>query len=277
MVNHEVRDFVILSHCQALVALLLLIPVIFCQQNLADYTQAEQFVPANVIPLLYNMSVTPNWIDGTDNFWYLNTGRDGKEFILVDTVNATKKSVFDHQKLADALSLASGTKVDPSNLPFSDIVFMDEKIEFSALNKTWQYDLKTLVVKEIKSGKATYHVRKSSRNGEAYAINEIESAKATESGEMLSPDSKFAAFVQDHNLWVKEIATGKKYPLTFNGSEDYAFAVRSRTVLHPISQTRLNETAKPYAVWSPDSKKIATFRMDQRNVTPLYLLEGASI
>jgi len=262
-----------LSYCQALVALLLLIPVIFCQQNLADYTQAEQFVPANVIPLLYNMSVTPNWIDGTDNFWYLNTGRDGKEFILVDTVNATKKSVFDHQKLADALSLASGTKVDPSNLPFSDIVFMDEKIEFSALNKTWQYDLKTLVVKEIKSGKAAYHVRKSSGHGEAYAINEIESAKATESGELLSPDSKFAAFVQDHNLWVKEFATGKNYPLTFNGSEDYAFAERSGTVLHPISQTRLNETAKPYAVWSPDSKKIATFRMDQRSVTPLYLLE----
>ncbi len=102
---------------------------------------------------------------------------------------------------------------------------------------------------------------------------EIKAIKAAGPGEMLSPDGTLAAFVQDHNLWVKEIATGKKYPLTTNGSEDYAYAERSGTVLHPVSQVRFNETPLPYAVWSPDSRRIATFRMDQRNVTPLYLLQ----
>jgi dipeptidyl-peptidase 4 len=278
MINHEVRDFVKLSYCQALTAflLLLLTPAAFCQQNFADYnyTQAEQFVPANVVPTLYNMSVTPNWIEGTDNFWYLNTGREGNEFVLVDTANATKRSAFDHERLAQALAMASGAEVDPSNLPLSYIIiFLDQKVEFRTLNKTWQYDLKSHNIKEVVTSKAGFHFFEPRRHGEAHTISEIKAIKAAEPGEMLSPDSTLAAFVQDHNLWVKETATGKKYPLTTNGSEDYAYAERSGTVLHPVSQARLNETPLPYAVWSPDSRRIATFRMDQRNVAPLYLLE----
>jgi dipeptidyl-peptidase 4 len=278
IIDHEVRDFVRLSYCLALIALLLLIQVAFCQQNSTDYnydySQAELFVPANIVPTLYNMSVTPNWIDGTDNFWYLNTGRWGKEFVLVDTANATKRLVFDQEMLAQALASASGAEVDPSNLPFSYIiVFLDERVLFSALNKTWQFDLKSYDIKEIVPGKSEIRIFKPTRHGEAHAFSEIKALKTAEPGEMLSPDDKFAVFVQDHNLWLKEIDSGKKYPLTTNGSEDYAYAERSGTVLHPVSQNRLNETPLPYAVWSPDSRRIATFRMDQRNVTPLYLLE----
>lgn len=249
IINHKVRGFMNRFHGQILIALLVLIPTAFCQTNTADYARAEQFVPDNVVPTLYNTSVTPDWIDGTRHFWYLHTGREGNEFFLVDAVNATRTPAFDHKRLAEALSSASGAEVDPSNLPFSDITFRDGTIEFSALNKTWQYDLN------------------------AGAITEVESDKAIGPGEMPSPDNTLAALVQDHDLWVKEIATGKKYPLTASGSEDYAYAERSGTVLHPVSQVRLNETPDPYAVWSPDSRRIATFRMDQRNVTPLYLLQ----
>lgn len=269
-----------LSYCQALIAFLLLVPTAFCQQNSTnynyDFSQAELFVPANVVPMLYNMSVTPNWIGGTDNFWYLNTGREGKEFVLVDTANATKRLVFDKERLAQALATASGTEIDPSNVPFSHIiVFLNEKVRFSALNKTWQYNLKSYDIKEVVPSEAEPHIFKPKRHDEVHAISEIKAVKAAEPGEMLSPDGTLAAFVQDHNLWVKEIDSGRKYPLTTDGSEDYAYAERSGTVLHPVSQERLNETPLPYAVWSPDSRRIATFRMDQRNVTLLYLLEYA--
>ncbi len=262
-----------LFHGRILLALFVLIPTAFCQTNIADYARAEQFVPDNVIPMLYNMSVTPNWIDGTHYFWYLNTGRMGKEFFLVDAVNATKMPAFDHEMLAKALGLASGTEVNPSNLPFSDIAFRNGSIEFSALNKTWQYDLKAFAIVEVRLGRAAPHFFRPRRHGEVYAITEIKPIKASGPGETLSPDGTLAAFVQDHNLWMKEIATGRKYSLTTNGSEDYAYAGRSGTVLHPVSLVRLNETPLPYAVWSPDSRRIATFRMDQRNVTPLSLLQ----
>ncbi|HWQ20766.1 MAG TPA: DPP IV N-terminal domain-containing protein [Methanotrichaceae archaeon] len=237
-----------------------------------NYTQADQFLAASVVPMLYNMSVTPNWIDGTDSFWYLNTGREGKEFVVVDTAKATKRFVFDQERLAHALALVSGIKVNSSALPFSNIAFLEGKVEFRALNKTWQYDLKAKGIREVMPGKQIPQFFMPRRHGEAHVISEIKALKAAGPGEMLSPDGALAIFVQDHNLWVKEIATGRKYPLTASGSEDYAYAQRSGTVLHPVSQSRLNETPLPYAVWSPDSRRVATFKMDQRNVAPLYLL-----
>lgn len=271
------RDFVKLSYHQVVMAFLLLMPVSLCQVNSVDhnynYSEADKFLPSNVVPMLYNMSITPNWIEGTDNFWYLNNGREGTEFVLVDTANATKRFVVDQRRLAQALALVSGIRVKPSALPFSNITFIEGKVEFVALNKTWQYDLNVNGLKEVMPSRPTHHLFKPRRHGEAHILSEIKAIKVAMPGEMLSPDSTLFLFVQDHNLYVKEIATGRKYPLTTDGSADYAYAERSGTVLHPISQERLNATPLPYAVWSPDSRRVATFRMDQRNVTPLHLLE----
>ena len=234
-----------------LVALFLTAPLAFGSIEDDDMARAEKFLPAEIIPALYNMSVSPHWIDGTDSFWYLRTGRDGKEFLLVDTKNGTRVSAFDHSALAEALAEASGSEVDPLDLPFTEIQIDDHALRFSALNRTWEWD------------------------PERSAIEEAPSGMEAGPGEILSPDGELALFVEDGNLWVRETATGDRRPLTADGSADYAYARRSDTVSHPVSQVRLNETAKPYAVWSPDSRRIATFRMDQRNVTALNLLQYA--
>jgi dipeptidyl-peptidase-4 len=232
-----------------LIAALVLTSPAIILPNATDYARADLFVPANVISTFFNISVTPNWIEGSSSFWYLKTSRESKQFILVDTKNRTKKFAFNQTALAKTLDAISGDQVDPSNLPFSFITFMKGNIKFSAFNKTWQCNL------------------------QSYNISEVSSDKNAGFGESLSPDGSMAAYVHDYNLWIRNIYTGKKYPLTTDGSKDYAYATRSDTVLHPISQIRLNETSQPYAVWSPDSKRIATFRMNQSNVTPLYLLQ----
>ncbi len=232
-----------------LIATLVLMPPAFSLSNATDYARAEQFVPANVIPLLYNVSITPNWIEGSSSFWYLRISREGKQFILVDIKNRTKGSAFNQPKLAKALAAISGDQVNPLNLPFSYITFEEGNIRFSAFNRTWQCNL------------------------QSYNISEVSSNRDAGPGESLSPDGSMAAYVHDYNLWIRDTSTGEKYPLTTNGSKDYAYARRSDTVLTPISQVRLNETPIPYAVWSPDSRRIATFRMNQSNVTPLYLLQ----
>jgi dipeptidyl-peptidase-4 len=234
-----------------LMTLLLITPAAFGSTEADDIARAELFLPANVIPALYNISVNPNAIDGTDSFWYLKTGREGKQFVLVDVVNRTRQPAFNHAALAEALALASGSSVDPTDLPFSEMTIESGTARFSALNKTWTFDL------------------------QSSALTEIAPDREAGPGEDLSPNGEFALFVQDGDLWIRETTTDKRYPLTTDGFADYAYAKRSDTVSHPISQARLNETAKPYAVWSPDSRRIATFRMDQRNVTALHLLQYA--
>ena len=217
----------------------------------SDYAAAEQFIPVNAVASMFNVSVDPNWIPGTQSFWYLKTGRNGQEFILVDVQNKTKMPAFNHTLLARSLSSVIGEPIDPAHLPFSEITVHQgsDEIGFRAFNRTMQFNLS--------SGQ----------------IDEVPAGLEPEPGESLSPDGRFAAFVRDHNLWIRDTKTGEKYQLTTNGSKDYAYAERSETVSHPVSQVRLNETPNPYAVWSPDSRRIASFRMDQRNVTQLHLLQ----
>ncbi|MHB8120311.1 MAG: S9 family peptidase [Methanothrix sp.] len=217
----------------------------------SEYAAAEQFIPVNAVASMFNVSVDPNWIPSTRSFWYLKTGRNGQEFTLVDVQNKTKMPAFNHTLLARSLSSAVGELIDPAHLPFTEITMHQGRdgIGFMAFNRTMQFNLRSGQIDEVPAG--------------------LEAGP----GESLSPDGRFAAFVRDHNLWIRDTKNGEKYQLTSNGSKDYAYAERSDTVSHPVSQARLNETPNPYAVWSPDSRRIASFRMDQRNVTELHLLQ----
>ncbi|MDD4160893.1 MAG: DPP IV N-terminal domain-containing protein [Methanothrix sp.] len=204
---------------------------------------------------MFNVSVDPHWLAGTPSFWYLKNSRNGQEFMLVDVLNRTKMPAFNHTLLAVSLSSAAGEPVDPAHLPFSEITISRggdtgmDSIGFAAFNRSWQFNISSPYLVEVPSN------------------------PGPQPGESLSPDGRLAAFVKDHNLWVRDAETDGRYHLTVNGSRDYAYAERSETVSHPVSLARLNETAKPYAVWSPDSKRIASFRMDQRNVTEMHLLQ----
>ena len=226
-----------------------------CEQT--GYAQAERFLPANATSSIFNASVDPHWITGTQSFWYLRNSRNGQEFVLVDIQNRSKAPAFNHTLLAAYLFSATGEPIDPFHLPLSEITVTSEgldgieKIGFEAFNRSWQFAFNNTNAK----------------------LTEILSQPQPEPGESLSPDGKLAAFVRDHNLWVRSTETGEKTQLTFNGTKDYAYAERSETVSHPVTLVRLNETAKPYAVWSPYSSRIATFRMDQRNVSEMHLLQ----
>jgi dipeptidyl-peptidase-4 len=82
--------------------------------------------------------------------------------------------------------------------------------------------------------------------------------------EVPSPDGKRAVFVRDHNLWVRDIATNKETQLTTDGEKDFAYATNN------AGWTRSD---RPVVVWSPDSKKVATFKHDGRNVGDMHLVD----
>ncbi|WP_082915339.1 S9 family peptidase [Arachidicoccus ginsenosidimutans] len=82
-------------------------------------------------------------------------------------------------------------------------------------------------------------------------------------GGVASPDGKYEAFIKDDNLWVKEIATGNEIQLTTDGEKNFGYATDNAGWKH---------SNRPILRWSPDSKKIATFKQDQRNVGDMYLV-----
>src|ERR1035437_4818273 len=88
------------------------------QGTLADY-QRGQALGGKSQGLVVDIPGAANWIGETDHFWYTRSVRGGTEFVLVDAWAATKKAAFDHEKLAAAISLASGKPYTALTLPFA--------------------------------------------------------------------------------------------------------------------------------------------------------------
>ncbi len=86
---------------------------------------------------------------------------------------------------------------------------------------------------------------------------------ATVPNSELSPDGKLAAFIRDHNLWVRDTATGQDKQLTTDGVKDYGYAT---------DNAGWTMSDRPVLKWSPDSKRIATFQQDQRKTGEMYLV-----
>ncbi len=81
--------------------------------------------------------------------------------------------------------------------------------------------------------------------------------------EAVSPDGKRAAFIRAWNLWVRDVATGRETQLTTDGVKDFGYATDNAGWVR---------SDNPILVWSPDSRKIATFQQDERRVGEMYLV-----
>lgn len=208
-----------------------------------DYANAERFLWFSTQPYVDNGYVIPNWING-DKFWYRNLNAQGSEFILVDAAKGTRTAAFDQQKLATALSSATGSSYQASMLPFQTFNFSpDEKsIVVNIKGKQWKIDLKTYTVTADTSTKSNSN---------------------SKPNEVLSPDGSKAAFIKDYNLWVRDVATNQLTQLTTDGVQYFGYATDNAGWKH---------SDNPILRWSPDSKKIATFKQDERNAGFMYLV-----
>lgn len=79
----------------------------------------------------------------------------------------------------------------------------------------------------------------------------------------MSPDGKKEAFIKNWNLWMRDVETKKETQLTIDGVENFGYATDNAGWTH---------SDRAILKWSPDSKKIATFQQDQRNVSDMYLV-----
>lgn len=133
---------------------------IAAQGTVADYERA-QGLREKFEGLTVNVPGTVTWIEGSHSFWYRKSVKGGHEFVLVDADALSKKPAFDHEKLAAALSAASGEKYTAVTLPFTEprppgrfrrggppqvpLTFTDEQraIEFGAAGFRWKCSLTT--------------------------------------------------------------------------------------------------------------------------------------
>ena len=80
--------------------------------------------------------------------------------------------------------------------------------------------------------------------------------------EFISPNGFLAAFIDNYNLWIRDLKTNELTQLTFDGEKNYGYATNNAGWI---------KTDGPVLKWNLSSDKIATFRQDARGVGEMYL------
>src|SRR6266851_5282118 len=80
---------------------------------------------------------------------------------------------------------------------------------------------------------------------------------------VVSLDGKRAVFIRNFNLWMVDIASGNEVQLTKDGVKNFGYATDNAGWIR---------SDRPIVLWSPDSKKIATFQQDERGTGEMYLI-----
>ncbi len=202
----------------------------------ADYERAESFLGINTAELLQNNILAQYWQDD-DRLIYHRSTQGGSDYILVDVQMAQKLPLFDTARLAMELATYVDEEVDGNDLSLSRLHLGEApgQLEFDYEDQSYVLDLSS------------------------YTLNQLTEAP---SSEFISPDGGTAAFINEHNLWVRDTASNEVTQLTFDGEQYYGYATNNAGWLRDDG---------PVLLWSPDSSKIATFRHDGRNVGEMYL------
>ncbi len=210
------------------------------QFTIADYEKAAAHMDRNLNSLVYHQISGSNFIE-EDKLVYKTTDENGTQFLLVDAVLKTKTTAFEHQKLADALSNEFDKEVTASDLPIYNVSFSNDlkTLYFTASRQKYACTLGDYTL-----SKRTAKTRKVNPN------------------EHVAPNGKLAAYIENFNLWIRDLDSDKRTQITFDGKQDYGYATNNAGWI---------KSDGAVLKWSPNSDKIATFQQDARGVGMMYL------
>ncbi|MBL8985937.1 MAG: DPP IV N-terminal domain-containing protein, partial [Gemmatimonadetes bacterium] len=213
-----------------------------------DYRRAEQFLTWNTLRHTYHDQVAPNWYPDSTRFWYRVHTRRGYEFMTVNPATGTKGLLFDNARLAAALSVAADTAVDPGKLPFQTFAFDRDGKDERAIR--------------LRIGKRGFRCELAGyRCATADTLPNLMRF-------VRSPDERWDAFVSGFDLWIRAVGSTDSTRLTTDGADGYRYGEGAPRA----TQLRLRMPSRPQIVWSPDSKRLAVARIDERKVGTIDLI-----
>ena len=254
--------------------LLLAIPGgLAAQAASVDYHKADLIRTSGAFVL--NSAVAPTFFRDSTRFYYRSLSPSGDAtWYVVDPAKRTKTQFFDNVRLASAMSLAGDTIVDPARLPNFRLTDDEKALRMTVGRRRFECALT------------------------GYTCTVTDTARIdkpdTPTWAIASPDKKWEAFVHNYNIYIRpagirdrratpDSARGGRgnatrvdsltlpdssIQLTTDGISEYSYGIGTSNALPPDRPTR----RRPDLIWSPDSKRIAVVRIDERGVRkyPLY-------
>jgi len=205
-----------------------------------DYQRAERQLQKYTGKLVTGTVDYPKWATN-GSLVYRSHTEDGNRFFKVVPETKKKSLAFNHKKLAATLSKVLDKEVKASKLPFYQIDLTSEnEVSFAVKGKQYECQL-------------------TSYSCELAPIQK-------ERFEQVSPDGKKAVFIKDNNLWLRNLVTDESVALTTDGIKDFGYSTNNAGWIR---------SDKPVIKWSPDSKKLTTFKHDGRKVGDMGIVSTA--
>lgn len=216
------------------------------QGTAEDYRRAYSLREKYSANKVYYSNVVPSWIDGTHSFWYVRRTPEGRIYVLVNADKSSRKDLFDHKRLAEALSASSGQKVESTALSLERLSVNSglDTLRFAFAGHKWMYAVRKNRLTDQGAVPAP---------GKQRHWMEVDDEKTA--APVVSPDGKYTAFIKNHNIYVKEQATGKERQLSIDGT--------------------LGNYYSAYIRWSPDSKKVAACKIRPVEKRYVYYVESS--
>ncbi|HYE87063.1 MAG TPA: DPP IV N-terminal domain-containing protein, partial [Vicinamibacterales bacterium] len=206
------------------------------QVTTADYQRAQSLRQQYESAALF-VPDTPTWIGTTHRFYYRRTVANGFEFVIVDADTQQKQPAFDHQRIAESLSRASGRAYSGARLPFQNFTFNDalSAIEMTINGARWTCTLADYACRTPEATPAP-EIRRGITGPVRGDLSNVTPRPR------MSPDGKWMAFIDNYNLAIRPFGGGRRVALSTDGSEGNYYDGAS-------------------IVWSPDSSRVAAYRV----------------
>lgn len=229
-----------------LVTMLLSGGMAIAQGTVEDYNRAYSLRDKFSAKKVFYSNVNPQWIGDTHQFWYVCNTPEGYVYMLVNADKKQKKELFDHSRLAKALSGASGREVKSGSFVLEHLSVNKnlDTLRFTFDNRQWMYTTR----KNLLTNQGALPVPQKQKH---WMERDDEKVAAP----ITSPDRKYMAFIKNQNIYVKEIASGKERQLSMDGT--------------------LGNYYSAYIQWSPDSKKVACCKIRPVEKRYVYYVESS--
>ncbi len=199
------------------------------QTTRADYARAEK-LRATYEGSAVDIAGPATAIGRTHRLWYRKTVRGDEQFVIVDADTQQRQPAFDHDKIAASLSTATGNSYKATALPFNTLAFTPDGSAFTVNAAGSSYRC-TVADSSCRKSEAA------PRAGAGFGVD-----RRPGEGPRVSPDGKWEALINNFNVAVRQIGTHTLTRLSTDGSEGNAYEMSS-------------------IAWSPDSNKIAAYRV----------------
>mgnify|MGYP004444248097 CR=1 FL=1 len=258
-----------------------------------NYSQAEPFSQENIAKWVGSTSLSPEWFEKSDKFWYKWKDGSGEHYYVVDPVAKTKREIFDRVRLAKELTAIIKDPFEAEHIPIKNMKLKDDHIfTFSIVSsidnpkkeKPKDGEKASKEDKKQKGPKKTFYFEWDFNSQSLKDVTDQPAKDEYPRWANIAPDSSMVVYAKGYDLYYTDMdnlhkimkdekdSTFVEHRLTTDGTKDCAYGGDN----YRGSDER--DTTKRYSVrsilWAPDAKHFIVGKYDMKGVKELWVINS---